>query len=859
MEKNGRTDEDQTYITALADTCRRDLVGGKAFILSQLVRKGVTVPEGFCITTRAYDFYICHNKIADVTPEKIRKGEMPPLLAETLLRAYNHYIKGSCAVRSSSPLEDLKRVSFAGQYRSFLNITENTFLEAVKECWASLWEAPAVNYRKKMGIKDENAKMAVLVLEMVPAEASGVLFTQDLLTIEAVFGLGDLLVGGRVIPDQYGVERSTLTITERKISTKTVMSVINSEGGVKNVAVSEEKKDLPVLDDNHIRELCILGKKVEDLFGCPQDIEWALNNTTLFVLQARPITGTPVIWSRANAAETHPGYVTYLSRPPENKPDDILLALLPLFESFGIKNVPEDLKLTGFIYGHVYLNMSVAQDILSQIPGLSPDVLYQSLGHTAEGSPSPVTSPAQSSAQSQPPAPSLSMLKLSSLIKLLPGTVRVIKFFLNLPKRAQVVAPYALELIDDIYHKDLRELSLEDLDSLVWDMYDRKSQLFQVHACTALAAMSLFGLVQKLVARVGEEGMENILTVGLEGMSSSQLGIEMWKLAQKASTSGKVCELVLSRSVNALEELRTFEEGITFLKDFDEFMELYGDRCSQESDLSVLRWREDPAFVLSVVASHVQSHADPVTIIQEQKETRLEAKIKLLKKMRNPFMKMLFTKILEKTEEYIVTRENLKTVWVKSIFALRLLYLAIAEKLVETHALRERDDIFYLKMTEVSDIIKGYQGREDIYTVIPERKKEQELCENLEVPEVVIGKPPSPEELTCTVELKNLLEGVGCSPGVVRGKARVGSSPGECTELEEGEILVAPVTDPGWSPLFVTAGGLVMELGGTLSHGVIIAREYGIPAVAGVKNATKVIETGQIITVDGNKGVVYIE
>jgi pyruvate,water dikinase len=222
-------------------------------------------------------------------------------------------------------------------------------------------------------------------------------------------------------------------------------------------------------------------------------------------------------------------------------------------------------------------------------------------------------------------------------------------------------------------------------------------------------------------------------------------------------------------------------------------------------------------------------------------------------------MKILFTKILEKTEEYIVTRENLKTVWVKSIFAQRLLYLAIADKLVDNYALRERDDIFYLKMTEVSDIIKGYQGPEDMYTVIPERKTEQAICENLEVPEVVIGKPPSPEELTCTVELKNLLEGMGCSPGVVRGRARVGSSPSECTELEEGEILVAPVTDPGWSPLFVTAGGLVMELGGTLSHGVIIAREYGIPAVVGVKNATKVIETGQIITVDGNKGVVYIE
>jgi phosphohistidine swiveling domain-containing protein len=821
------------YVLTFKDRCTLELVGGKAFALSQLAKKGFTVPEGFCITTRAFDYFTEYNNISlDKDTHKIMKGAMPLQLKRILLNA-RKMVKGSCAVRSSSPLEDLKNVSSAGQYKSVLNVTgEDAFLDAVKEVWASLWGSRAVEYRKRMGII-EDIKMAVLVQEMVPAEASGVLFTEDNVVIEAVFGLSDTLVGGKVTPDRYIIERDTLKIVEKKISHKKVMSQMASKG-IRAVVVPEEKQDVSVLDDAHIQELCRTAQKVETFFRCPQDMEWALFDNTLFLLQARPITVTPIIWSRANAAETHPGYVYHLSRTPENKPDDILLALLPLFERFGIKNVPEDMKMTGFIYGHVYLNMSVAEDILSQIPGLSTDVLYQSLGHTTEGA-----------------SPSL---KVSSLVRLLPGTLRVIQFFLTLPKKAEKVIPYSQELIGNVYQENLEELTLEELDNLIWEMYDRKSQLFQVHACTALAAMSLFGLLQKMVARKCETGMENTLTVGLEGMSSTQLGIEMWKLAEKASQYHRISQVILSRK-NVLEELKKFEDGITFLKDLDMFMQGYGDRCSEETEFAVPRWREEPEFVLSMVATYLRSHADPLKAMEEQKRVRMEAKHNLLKKMHNPLEKLLFTKILEKTEQYIVTRENLKTVWVKYISAMRVVYLVMADKLVERQLLKERDDIFHLTMAEVSDLAKSVI---DVQQLILTRKREKEEYEHLEVPDVIRGKPPSPDELKCVIEYKDILKGMGCSPGVASGKARVCMHPSECTELEEGDILVTPVTDPGWSPLFVTAGGLVMELGGTLSHGVIIAREYGIPAVVGVKNATKVIKTGQTITIDGNKGLVYI-
>lgn len=826
-----------------------ELVGGKALNISQMSRKGFVVPEGFCITTKAYDFFIEFNSISEEdteTGDEIRKGVIPPLLEEIIRNAYTQYIGGKpCAVRSSSPAEDLKSASFAGQYKSFLNVQgEDALLDAVKECWASLWNQSVIEYRKKMGIGDEGIGMAVLVQEMYPATASGVLFTEDRMMVEAVWGLGDILVGGKVIPDRFVVEREELSIVERTISHKQVMSQISPDGGLILVDVPERLRAMPVLEDHYIQELCALGRRVEELFGCPQDIEWALCDSSFVLLQARPISvkQKPVIWSRANVSETQPGYVTYLSRIPENKPDDIFLGLLPLLECFGIKDIPKDIKFREYIYGHAYLNMTTIHETLGRIPGLSPKVLDQSLGHSSD----------EEEVQS-------SKMGISDMVKILPGTLRVIRFFLSLSARAANAIPESMEVIETIKNKSLEDMTLEELDSLVWEMYERNSQVFQVHSVTALAAMSFFGILQKISARVGEEGAENLLTIGLEGMSSSQMGIEIWNLSQKASRSSRVSELILSRREDTLEQLKQFPDGLAFLEELDDFVDRFGDRGSQEMEFSVPRWGENPGFVLSMTANYLSSSANAPKTMEEQKKARLEATDRILNKFsKNPLERVLFEKILQKAQQYIVIRENLKTTWVRGLSAMRVLYLTIADKFVNEEILENRDDIFYLKMTEISDIIAGNLRKGQLKDGIKERKKEKIECERLDVPEVVVGKPSPIEELKGTVELKEKLEGIGCSHGVVTGRARVVLDPSECSEFNEGEILVAPITDPGWSPLFVTAGGLVMELGGTLSHGVIIAREYGIPVVVGVKNAVKIIKTGQLITVDGTKGTVSI-
>ncbi|MGD2248635.1 MAG: PEP/pyruvate-binding domain-containing protein [Candidatus Methanofastidiosia archaeon] len=836
------------FVVNIEEKCEMELVGGKAFNISQMVQKGLLVPLGFCVTTEAYTYFMDFNNIAEddeCISDKIREALMPPLLSEVVCDAYRLYLQSKpCAVRSSSPVEDLKNASFAGQYESFLNVQcEDALLEAVKKCWASLWSRSAVEYRKKMGIKNKDIKMAVLVQEMIPAEASGVLFTEDPMVIEGVWGLGEALVGGKAVPDRFIVNRDSFNVKEQEISHKHGMSTLNSSGGIDIIDVPENLKDAPVLNDEHIRELCDLGKRVEELFGHPQDIEWALYEDKIMLLQARPVTvkQKPTVWSRANAADTQPGYVTYLSRIPENKPDDIVLGLRPLLIRFGIKDIPDDIKFRGYIYGHVYLNMTTVHDTLGGIPGLSPEVLDQSLGHTSEEE---VTD---------------SKLGFSEMMKLIPGTLRVMRFFMGLPQKAEKVIPQSMALIEAIKHKNLQEMSAEELEQLVWEMYERNSQVFQVHSVTALAVFSLFGVLQKLMAKIEEEGSENLLTIGLEGMSSSQLGVEMWQLAQIAAESPKVSELILSRKKDTIQKLKQFPESVSFLTHLSAFMDEYGDRCSEELELSTPRWEEDPNFVLSMVANFLDSDANPAKTMEEQKKMRLKATERIRKKLsKNPLEALLFEKMLQKTQQYIVVRENLKTTWMKGLSTIRTLYMAIAEKLVKEGILKSKEDIFYLKATEVSDIISDNLRKGQFEDHIEERKREKEKCKYLEVPEVIVGEPPPIEELKFTVESEEQLEGTGCSHGMVTGKARVVLNPRECSKFKEGEILVAPITDPGWSPLFVTAGGLVMELGGTLSHGVIIAREYGIPAVVGVKNATKIIKTGQTITVDGNKGIVYI-
>lgn len=842
------------FIMPMKEKGTIDLVGGKALNLMKLLQSGFPVPAGFCITTKAFDYFMDFNSIFRTEDEneeemynKIMDSLMPPSLVEVITDAYHLYLDGKpCAVRSSSPSEDDTYASFAGQFETSLNVPdEDSLIVAIKKCWASLWKENAVKYRERMDKKRIRLSMAVLVQEMIPAQVSGVAFTGENVIIETVWGLGASLVAGNVTPDRYILSRDGTTLIDQHVAYKSTSIYANKTGGIGEESIPEHLRDQPVLHSTTLKDLCALCIQVEHLFNYPQDIEWAIVDGNIIILQARPITvsPSPVIWSRANIGEMQPGYVTYLSRIPENRPDFYVQSLIPLLECFGIVEDTSNLKFTEYIYGYIYANMTTTYNTVGKIPGLSPEIIGQSIG-LSNGEKSG------------------SGLGLLGMIRMLPGALRVMKFMLDLPKKAAQVTPHSTELISQINKRNLDGSSLKELDTLVWEMYDRNSDVVPVHVCTFMAIMAFYNFLEKILSSIGEsEETAVALISGLEGMCTSQMGIEIWKLAQIASRSPAVARILCTRKENTLQDLENLAESKAFLQGFTEFMEKYGDRCSQELELSVPRWEEMPDVVLSMVANTLASHtANPLEQIEAQKTHRLETQDRVLKVLsKNPAEKILFSKLLDKIQQYLLIREQLKTTWVKGNTVMRMIYLMIARKLVKMEILSSIDEIFFLKMTEVSDIIAGALPSHQIHPLIKERRVEKEECENLDVPDEIIGEPPPLEELKKSVKGGERFEGIGCSPGIVTGKARVIRDSNQQCEIEKGEILVIPVTDPGWSPLFVAASGIIVELGGILSHGIIIAREYGVPAVVGIKNATKAIHTGQLITIDGGKGTVIVE
>ncbi|MBU7030918.1 MAG: hypothetical protein HXS53_00165 [Theionarchaea archaeon] len=844
---------DLEFVISMKEKSTLDLVGGKALNLMKLYQSGFPIPEGFCITTKAFDYFLGFNNIyrADDANEeemykKIMDSLMPPLLVEIITDAYHLYLDGkACAVRSSSPVEDNNRASFAGQFETCLNILdENSLMDAIKKCWASLWKKNAVNYRKKMDTGKIPLNMAVLVQHMIPAQVSGIVFTGENVIIETVWGLGTSLVGGNITPDRYIVSRDG-TLIDQQIASKVTSFCIDKRGGVEEQYTPEHLRDKSILHGKTLKDLCILCLKIEYLFDCPQDIEWSIVDGNIMILQARPITvsPSPVIWSRANIGEMQPGYVTYLSRIPENRPDFYVQSLIPLLECFGVVEDTSDLKFTEYIYGYIYANMTTTFNTVGKIPGLSPEIIGQSIG---------LSNGEKSS----------SGFGIMGMIRIIPGALRVMKFMLDLPKKAREVIPRSTELISQINERDLEGSTLDELDALVWEMYDRNSDVVPVHVCTFMAIMAFYNFLEKILNSVGEpEETAVALISGLEGMCTSQIGIEIWKLAQIASQSSSVVHIIYTQKEHSLQELENLPEGEVFLHGFREFMEKYGDRCSQELELSVPRWKEMPEVVLSMVANTLTASAiNPLEQVEMNKDHRLEIRDRVFKMLsKNPAEKILFSKLLDKIQQYLLIREQLKTTWVKGNTVMRMIYLTIARKFVEMGILSNTDEIFFLKMTEVSDIIAGSLPLYLIQPLIEERRKEKEECENLDVPDEIIGEPPPLEELRKSVKRGERFEGIGCSPGIVTGRARIIKDSNQQCEIKKGEILVIPVTNPGWGPLFLSAAGIVVELGGTLSHGIIIAREYGIPAVVGIHNATKAIQTGQLITIDGGKGTVIVE
>jgi pyruvate,water dikinase len=886
MEKNGFV----ILLKAIRDN-HISAVGAKALSLTRMDRIGLPVPPGFCVTAPAYREHLNTNNLVgriESTVEQLsnashadKKSALSDLrqtiidapLDDTLCQQIEHQFQTLhtkyTAVRSSATAEDLPGHSFAGQYDTFLNVAgPKECFEAVKKCWASLWTRRAFDYRQNNGFDHTAVNMAVIVQSLIVADASGVIFTADPrygpcgnIVIEACFGLGQALVSGQVTPDRFVVHRKTLELLFSEISEKKIECVLDRDGTVKEQEVPDDRLIAQSLGKKQIKKLAKLAQKIEAGFGCPQDIEWAVAKSKIYLLQSRPITAFPPkrswedrqIWSSNPAKEVMPDVVTpsTLSMLLETIGEEIFE---PVFRILCCDR--GDHPVYSLNAGRIYFNANIWGAVFRCLPGGGVDDLKEMAGShkgIREMAERLLTAPDRDM-----PDINFSLLRLILKMPLI-----IIGFLLNSPKKGR-------RILASIGGKNEKwsDLNVSDMSprQIVTSCLQLRADLRWLlgHMLYLFSMMSAFPLLHLVCTKwLDDDGScANSLLAGAGDMVDAVAGLDLWRLAVAADAAPQVRDLILSDADwSQIEpELAQLDSAKVFLKTWNDFMDRHGHHCRAELELYNPRWAETPDYILKLVRNYIAQigKTDPVQNFADIARRRRLLEQQCRKKLRNPIKRMIFNHLLVRSQQGSVFRENVKSQVIKLIVSLRKMLLELGKKLSDKGLLKNQDDIFFLRLEEIEPVAHG-KADFDIHQVIADRRTEYDRNSLIYPPDVIFGKFDPDKYVPDLVDTDvEKLTGLPVSPGVVTGKARVILRADADQQVLAGEILVAPFTDPGWTPYFVTATAIVMDQGGILSHGSIVAREYGIPAVVNVGFATQIIKTGQKIEVDGNQGTIKI-
>lgn len=838
------------------------LVGGKAAGLGRLSAAGYPVPPGFVITADAFRAFARHNALeddlgrvlggrgpaetAEVVAKRLEAGSFPEDLRTAIARAFETLSQRLhaplVAVRSSATDEDGRSSSFAGQHATSLNVRGlDAVIDAARRGFASLLASGALEYRRALRSSDALPAMAIIVQAMVPAEVSGVLFTtdpvsgsRDVAVLNVASGLGEALVSGRVTPDHYTIARATLQITSRDVS------------------------HVRALSDDHITALTKLGLAIEGLLGAPQDIEWAHLEGRSWILQSRPITGIAenapgwssefdtkadpqTVWTSTNIQEVLPGLLSPLTWSFLR--EDFERYTREALRRLGLKPAAKD-PLVGAFYQRAFLNLTLAQEIGGRTA--TADKHY--LGD-------------EENAQRVKPG-ALSQLKLAAALP------KSLACFARLDRTVSGVDRLAAECERADEEKSNDERSLEDLVALERKMTEVVRVQGAAHVLTSIYSGAMFAILGKLCVQwLGDTNgeLQGRLSQGLSGMDSATPAHELWALSRVVLAADMLRRCFSSRDPRAIDrELAALEgpEVELFRRRLREFMSRHGHHSVAEMEIAQRAWEEDPATIFAMIRNYLEAgdERSPAAIESRCKADREEATRDALDRL--GFAKRaLFRYLLGKSQKWIRTREHTKSLLIRAMNRRRRLIRAIAKHLLDKGRIRDVRDVDHLTWDEVVSLASGAGDRVQLLGVVDRRRIEEKRNRQVELPESFSGRPSPLRAEPVPARGHDggaRLEGIPVSRGTVTGRARVVMDPREEGWIEPGEILVAPITDAGWTPLFTVAAGLVVDIGGALSHGSTVAREYGLPAVVNVKIATRLIRTGDLVTVDGTQGVVWL-
>ncbi len=817
---------------------REKHAGGKGAGLARLRRSGFRIPAGFVITSRALRRFLSdagmeqairHGDLTERDLEQTRAQvaarPMPKGLAGSITSAYRR-LGAPVAVRSSMVGEDADVASFAGQLDTILDVHgEEELLAAVIRCWASMFDERLPSYLNEHGksasqLLPESLSMAVVVQQMVRAQAAGVAFSADPLTgqrcvvIEAGRGLGDAVVQGLVETDRYVVDA-------RGVIAET--NPAHAEG--------------PILDDEQILRLSQTVRDVARSARTPQDVEWAWDGDGFYVLQSRPITSLAGrhIYSNKMVSDMSPGLV----KPLLYSTKTVAKARNVFGRMFTELIGPNDVDFTTLaarIHSRIYTDITVLGELLEQV-GL-PANLFEVMmrDEQAEVRRPPIT------------------------LRTVRAMLRVLRFAWRYSRMTGDIAAFVQRHDRALEAYRRADWSAQEPDALL-AAFDR---LMDLHGeCQwyvfigPVNGMARNRLLDRLVKRWARDVIPGDLIRGLIGLKALEPNHELQKMAAQARALGEASRHVLMEEDDATirAALSGSDAGRALLDRMDAFMDRYGFLSPNGTDFTETPWIENASLIWHAIG---RAAAHPMASVGEDVPAIREAAHRRVREQLNWAQRAFFDRLLASTITYIELREQTSLLMSEDSYQMRRILMALADQLVARGYLVQRDDVFYLPYEDVRRLVSGELGAGTAWERVASQRAEMEADAHLELPQTICGDAVPTHPIVPDAD-QDCLVGIGGSSGVAQGYARVVLDPADApVTLTEHDILVVPFTDVGWTPLFPGIGGIVAETGGQLSHTSIVAREYGLPAVVGVKQATRLIQDGQPITVDGYRGEVYL-
>ncbi len=855
--------------------CRdRRLVGGKAAGLASLINQGFRVPQGICLTTAAYaaalraigiDAARLWSSAKISTAEERRRllreamtrmtdSPLPPAVEAALWAAVDRLHLSPeplWAVRSSATVEDGARWSLAGQYETTLGVLRAALPRAVAACWASLWAESAVVGLLRVAQDIQSPQMAVVVQPVIHARSAGVVFSvhpfgerDGSVVINAVLGLGAPLVHGEATPDEFVVRPrgsgEDWTIVGRRIVPKRAVHGVTPDG-VRPWPVADSLATAPALSDGEVVALTRIAKQVERAVGYPVDMEWAMDDTGFWVLQARPITTSDTTmtnegaaWSRANFKETlpecpSPTGLSFLEEYMEHN-------MLRHYRELGCR-IPPGLSPVRVVQGRPFINLTLFQGLVAQLGG-DPALVTEQMGGVGTVPPGlPPRLPFPRYIR----AGLLVWREMRRALRDGPGWCQDMKQMSRAPTGASSSG-------------DRIQVLLKENEVLGQRLHDR-DPTFGI----AMGVGQGLDVLGRLLAGWFPSDWRAVLNGVLQGQGtviSAQQIAWLADLAERASTEDAVRDFFLAEPWEP-SRYRTDLTGTAFLPEWDRFLAAYGHRALGESDIMVPRHADRPDFLLGVVRGHLRSGSmsSSRAVLARQESVRSAALSRIRRRVRRlPGAWLVFHWWYRRLCRFLALREANRHYLMYFLVAVRRRLLEVGALLVHAGRLEQPDDIFFLTVPEIRSL--GEKPDRTWQAIVAARRRERGENEAVTVPDFL---SPTPVGLASELELPDDAEGIRgipISPGLVTGPVCIVRTVEDLGKVRQGAILVLPVVDPGLAPYFGLAAGVVAEMGGTLSHGAIIAREYGIPAIANAAQATQVFNDGETIEMDAYRGVI---